>query len=1290
MDDFVLPRGEVDEQAVEAARSLAKLAATRQEVYEAGLDADRNPTEGQQEVGNYAKGRVSLNGLEIRIENPKGSMRSGTSPDGSTWSNQMAWDYGYVLRVSGETASYGADGDKVDVFIGPHPESELVHVINQVDPESGGFDEVKVMLGFLNKEEAKRGYLDNYDEDWQGLGSVVSTTMDQFKEWLKNGDTSKPFTSDCLKSAGAAGKCPGCGRDFPPGAEKCEGCERYGPSKSDSKINFGSTKEAEVRQLTDIPARETPGAYQIKESTVHGLGVHADRNLDLGDPIGFTAEKDGQDLLGRDTLVLTKFGRYMNYAGPGMEPNIFLEPEDGGYRAYAKDRIKAGHEILASPHYRDEHRTMGMPDRAVLINGTVPESEKHGMDQPAEGTEGTSLEDYVQFTAPFEGFREQVYTDTQGHPTVGYGTNLDAPGARQALDSVGLDYDQVRQGQASITRDQASQIMRAHLRHARQTAQRFDPRFSQRPEQFRRVLTDMAYNMGPSSLNEFEDMRAALQNDDWSSVAREMQDSDWYNQTGRRARHHVDLVRQLAGQSVPAQTQPQTQTHDMTQNRWPQQHTVEQGQALSGIADQYYDDPNAYDRIVDRNQIEDPDRIQAGQQLQIPAPAGTQPQTQPQTQTQTQTPQTMTLEQGQTVSDLAEQAYGDPNQYQPILERNQIEDPTSIQAGTDLEIPELGSEKGGADAAKGIPDRSQTGDEGQLSPGQLYDLIVQEHQADRAGLHDDLRIGDANTGLLSWALPKQMPGPGEKRLAKRQPVHRYSYRDFQGQIPQGYGRGQVRQKQRGRTLITDARPGEIRFTADTGKHPERFLLKRTDDKDNWLLINTTPQEALPHKKIRYKSIPADQVDSALDQLREGGSAQAKIDGASSLVKLLKDGVELVSYRAQKGTGRPIVHTERFFGKKPEAQIPKELQGTVLRGELYGEQADEDGSKSILSPQHLGGVLNSRLAESLRKQREQGIDLKNMVFDVQRLGDQEIDPQEVPYEQRRQMLDRVLPHLPGHEEGRFHPPEEAHGPDQARQLYEQITSGQHPLTEEGMVIHPPAGKPMKVKPREERDVYVTGTFPGEGRRAQTIGGLTYALEPGGETVGRVGTGFDEKALQDLAEQGDENLRGRVARVSAQEQLPSGALRAPSFLALHEDYPQAKTAGEWHCKVATDGHVPTLAVDLDSTLAQPYDEFQADHIPPPRVGARKWMRRFADEGVRLIIWTVRGDRKLVRDWLEQWEIPYDYVNHNPDQPEGTSQKVIADAYIGDDAVPAQLGRSWNQIGQQVLARLTRVTR
>ncbi len=144
------------------------------------------PTEAQKEAGNYKKGHLKLQGLDIALENPKGSTRSGIDPDGKEWQSTMAHDYGYIKRT------LGADGDHVDVFIGDKPDSETVYVVDQVDPKTGKFDEHKVMMGFADEQAARAGYLGNYEEGWQGLGAIKAMPVEDFKRWVKEGDTTKP------------------------------------------------------------------------------------------------------------------------------------------------------------------------------------------------------------------------------------------------------------------------------------------------------------------------------------------------------------------------------------------------------------------------------------------------------------------------------------------------------------------------------------------------------------------------------------------------------------------------------------------------------------------------------------------------------------------------------------------------------------------------------------------------------------------------------------------------------------------------------------------------------------------------------------------------------------------------------------------------------------------------------------------------------------------------------------------------------------------------------------------
>lgn len=147
------------------------------------------PTEAQKEAGNYKKGHLKLQGLDIALENPKGSTRSGTDQDGRAWQSTMAHDYGYIKRT------LGADGDHVDVFIGDKPDSETVYVVDQVDPKTGKFDEHKVMMGFSDEQAAREGYLGNYEAGWKGLGAIKAMPVESFKRWVKEGDTTKPADS---------------------------------------------------------------------------------------------------------------------------------------------------------------------------------------------------------------------------------------------------------------------------------------------------------------------------------------------------------------------------------------------------------------------------------------------------------------------------------------------------------------------------------------------------------------------------------------------------------------------------------------------------------------------------------------------------------------------------------------------------------------------------------------------------------------------------------------------------------------------------------------------------------------------------------------------------------------------------------------------------------------------------------------------------------------------------------------------------------------------------------------
>jgi hypothetical protein len=466
-----------------------------------------------------------------------------------------------------------------------------------------------------------------------------------------------------------------------------------------------------------------------------------------------------------------------------------------------------------------------------------------------------------------------------------------------------------------------------------------------------------------------------------------------------------------------------------------------------------------------------------------------------------------------------------------------------------------GSEKAARDYAPGLPNKASYGDLSALSPGQLLSYVVQQHDAERAGRHYDVRIGNPELGLLSWAARKGVPAPGEKHLAVQQPVHRHEYGSFEGEIPEGYGKGTVKTHTRGQVLITKVTPESIHFTTAHQRHPERFTLARPKGwgGKNWLLMNTTPRDAVPYEKVRYKSIPSEQVEPALKAMQEGDTAEAKVDGASQLIQLAKGHAEALSFRTSKQTGRPIFHAERLFGGRPPIPVPKHLEGSILKGEAYASP----GPGRAAGPQDVGALLNSSIARSLQMQKERGLDLKNMLYDVQQYGKTPVDPTVTPRNERRRMLEEIAAHLPA---DKFHVSEPVHGPEAATRLWNMIRSGEHPLTEEGVVLHPEVGVPQKAKLFGEHDVVLRGMFPGEGKRSQTFGGFTYSHTPKGPIAGKVGSGLSDTFLAEAARDPAAYL-GRVARLKAQQKLPSGALRAPVFLGLHEDInePVSKLAG-----------------------------------------------------------------------------------------------------------------------------------
>lgn len=164
----------------------------------AEAETNTNPTDGQKEAGNYKKGHVKVAGFNISIEQPRGSVRSGTDANGKKWSVTMNNTYGYM------TDNVGVDGDHLDVFLSNDIDSwdqQNVYVVDQYNLD-GTFDEHKVMLGFNDRDDATDAYFSNYDSSWRtSKRKIITTTvpMDIFKKWIESSNRkTKPIAEYSL------------------------------------------------------------------------------------------------------------------------------------------------------------------------------------------------------------------------------------------------------------------------------------------------------------------------------------------------------------------------------------------------------------------------------------------------------------------------------------------------------------------------------------------------------------------------------------------------------------------------------------------------------------------------------------------------------------------------------------------------------------------------------------------------------------------------------------------------------------------------------------------------------------------------------------------------------------------------------------------------------------------------------------------------------------------------------------------------------------------------------------
>jgi len=383
--------------------------------------------------------------------------------------------------------------------------------------------------------------------------------------------------------------------------------------------------------------------------------------------------------------------------------------------------------------------------------------------------------------------------------------------------------------------------------------------------------------------------------------------------------------------------------------------------------------------------------------------------------------------------------------------------------------------------------------------------------------------------------------------------HTIPYMDYTGPISTEYGRGTVLKGRRAQAEVYHADPADepgtkVRFNLYDGPAPEEYSIRR-DKENRWFLHNKTQTRLrrpdLPSSKPEYGEVRLDEIDPS--DTRQ--AMMPKLDGAHAIIDL-KAGrsPRVFSYRVGKKSGTGLIEHTHKMPELLKKKVPKELDGTMLRGELLGVT----GEGRSIPAERIGGLLNSKVWESRMRQAAQGVKLQAFPFSVVKYKGRTME--DAPFEEKLKVLREVESKL-----DELVIPEIAATADEKINLLNAIADKSHPLTEEGVVLvnRNEPGRPIKAKHAPDFDVFVRAVHQAKkkgGGLHDRVGAVGYSWTPGGRIVGQVG-GFRHDEARDMWENPDDYI-GRVAKVKATKVFKDnkgnpGALFQPRFKEWHLD-------------------------------------------------------------------------------------------------------------------------------------------
>ncbi|HUS22601.1 MAG TPA: ATP-dependent DNA ligase [Aeromicrobium sp.] len=454
-------------------------------------------------------------------------------------------------------------------------------------------------------------------------------------------------------------------------------------------------------------------------------------------------------------------------------------------------------------------------------------------------------------------------------------------------------------------------------------------------------------------------------------------------------------------------------------------------------------------------------------------------------------------------------------------------------------------------------------------------FVIQEHHARR--LHWDFRL-ERDGVLVSWALPNGVPtDPKKNHLAVQTEDHPLEYGSFEGTIPKGeYGSGEVTiwdwgtyetEKWRGVGDAATQEKGEViavlhgQADGGLGGEPVKIALIKTSQ--NWLAHRmelkpapkatpTRPKPSNPPSTLRVQggAPTAGKVsDAPKPMLASTGTVEEGYDWAFEMKWDGYRGIAVCDGEDVRLVSRNGLDMTDTYPDVTKALADLDLSDTILDGELVA--FGPNGAPSFNALQNSNGPVSY------------------LVFDVLRLDGTDVT--DAPYSARRHAVEELdlnngVVRVPPAFDGALTEAVEA-----SRELgLEGVVAKR---TDSPYRVGKRSAAWVKLKHLNAQEAVIVGWRPGSGNRSGTIGSLLLAVPDGDgwRYVGRVGSGFSDKALKDVQQRLAPLARktppvdvvradakdahwvrpALVGEVTYSEETPDGRLRHPVWKGLRPD-------------------------------------------------------------------------------------------------------------------------------------------